>query len=189
MPTAVYYLLAAIVIAVVLHRLWLMGRTYLTMRGERVITCPETKAPAGVEVDAGKAAAQAAAGGVAIELKDCSRWPERAGCDQACVSQIESAPAGCLVRNLLSEWYEGRSCALCGKPVGEIHWHDHRPGLLSPEGRTVEWSEIRAEKLQETLETYRPVCWNCHIAESFRREHPDLVVDRAPRPHAGTETQ
>ena len=26
--------------------------------------------------------------------------------------------------------------------------------------------------------THLPVCWNCHIAESFRREHPELVVDR-----------
>jgi hypothetical protein len=23
-----------------------------------------------------------------------------------------------------------------------------------------------------------PVCWSCHIAESFRRTHPELIVDR-----------
>jgi hypothetical protein len=44
----------------------------------------------------------------------------------------------------------------------------------------VQWSEIPAEKLQEVMRTHQPVCWNCHIAETFRREHPELVVDRAP---------
>ena len=28
------------------------------------------------------------------------------------------------------------------------------------------------------LDSYLPVCWDCHIAESFRREHPELVTDR-----------
>jgi hypothetical protein len=28
------------------------------------------------------------------------------------------------------------------------------------------------------LETHRPVCWNCYIAQFFRHEHPDLVVYR-----------
>lgn len=30
--------------------------TYLRLRGKRVVTCPETKAPAGVEVDARRGA-------------------------------------------------------------------------------------------------------------------------------------
>jgi hypothetical protein len=25
-----------------------------------------------------------------------------------------------------------------------------------------------------------PVCWNCHIAQTFRRVHPELVVVRPP---------
>jgi hypothetical protein len=28
------------------------------------------------------------------------------------------------------------------------------------------------------LETHLPVCWDCYIAQSFVREHPDLVVYR-----------
>ena len=31
------------------------------------------------------------------------------------------------------------------------------------------------------VDNLEPVCWNCHIAESFRREHPDLVTDRDNR--------
>jgi hypothetical protein len=28
------------------------------------------------------------------------------------------------------------------------------------------------------LETHSPVCWDCYIAQEFRRDHPDLVVLR-----------
>ncbi len=39
--------------------------------------------------------------------------------------------------------------------------------------------------LPRVSETHRPLCWNCYFAESFRREFPDLPVDRkrpAPPP-------
>src|SRR6266576_3849706 len=42
----------------------------------------------------------------------------------------------------------------------------------------LEWNEIPLEHLQQTLSTHWPVCWNCHIAETFRRRHPELVTDR-----------
>ena len=70
----------------------------------------------------------------------------------------------------------------CHKPFGEIHWHDHPPALLDSKRKTVEWDTIPAEKLQEALGTHRPVCWSCHIAQMFRREHPELVVDRPSGP-------
>jgi hypothetical protein len=34
------------------------------------------------------------------------------------------------------------------------------------------------------LSTHLPVCWDCHIARRFRREHPALVVDRPRRSQA-----
>ena len=34
------------------------------------------------------------------------------------------------------------------------------------------------EKLPAIPAVYRPVCWTCHVGETFRREHPELVVDR-----------
>jgi hypothetical protein len=52
---------------------------------------------------------------------------------------------------------------------------------MSPDGRTMEWGEVRVEDLPEVLRTHRPVCWNCHVAESFRRQYPDLVIDAPPR--------
>ena len=33
----------------------------------------------------------------------------------------------------------------------------------------------------EAMSASLPVCWNCHVAPTFRREHPGLVVDRTNR--------
>lgn len=84
----------------------------------------------------------------------------------------------CLVWTIITRWYQGRNCVYCHKPFKGIHWHDHPPALVDYERKTVQWDEIPAEKLQEALGTHLPVCWSCHIAETFRREHPELVVDR-----------
>jgi hypothetical protein len=143
-----------------------------------VITCPETGKPAAVEVDARHAAATAALGKPRLRLRDCSRWPERQGCGQECLAQIEMAPKGCLLRTTVTEWYHGKTCILCSKPIGEINWLDQSPGLMGPEGQTFQWNEIPPETVPEVLRTHRPVCWNCHIIETFRHRHPELVVDR-----------
>jgi hypothetical protein len=79
---------------------------------------------------------------------------------------------------MVTEWYAGKSCAMCRKPFGEIHWHDHRPGLLDAEGRTTQWQELPAEDLPGVLDSYRPICWNCQALVTFEREFPDRVVDR-----------
>jgi hypothetical protein len=162
------------------------ARTYARYRGKRLITCPETKAPAAVEVKAASVALAAATGVPHPTLRDCSRWPEREDCGQECLAQIESAPDGCAVRSLLERWYAGRTCVYCERPIGEIHWYDRRPALGDAGGRTIAWEGFRAEELPEILKTHLPVCWSCHVSETFRREHPDLVVDRPwKQPHAG----
>lgn len=153
-------------------------RTWLRYRGQRMIECPESHAPAGVEVDARQAALSALGGRLELHLKDCTRWPERAGCDEACLRQVETSPDDCLVRNVLARWYEGRTCALCGTAFGQIHWHDHRPGLLAPDGAPRNWAELPVDGIPAALQTHRPLCWNCAVAESFRRRFPDLVIDR-----------
>jgi hypothetical protein len=158
-------------------------RTYLKYRNKSLVTCPETRKPAAVQVDAGRAVRDVLEGRrVRIHLDQCSRWPEREHCGQECLSQIENDPEGCSVWGIAQQWYRGRACAYCHKPIEKIHWHDHRPALLSPEKKTVQWSEIPAEKLLEVFETHLPVCWSCHIAQTFRREHPELVVDRREDP-------
>ena len=152
---------------------------YRRYRGTRVVVCPETRKYVAVEVDARRAAATATdEGGPQLVLASCTRWPERADCDQACVAQIERAPEDCLVRTMLDEWYAGKSCHFCGQAFGAIQWHDHKPALLTPDHLVVEWKELRPESVPGALRTHRPVCWNYAVAETFRAEYPELVTDR-----------
>ena len=151
---------------------------FMKYRGKRVVVCPETRKYVAVEVDARHAATTAATGRPELVLHSCTRWPERADCDQACISQIERAPEDCLVRTMLEGWYAGKSCHFCGCAFGEISWADHKPALLSPDHLIVEWKDVPPERVPEALKTHSPVCWDCAIAETFRMEHPELVTER-----------
>jgi hypothetical protein len=174
------YLTLLIVALVVLYRVIpKVAGAYLKYRGKRVITCPETRKPAGVTVDATHAAVTAAVDYPKLRLKTCSRWPEREDCGQACLLQVQLSPRDCLVRNILTDWYLGKHCVSCGREFGEIHLLDYKPALLSPEGKTIEWREVASERVPEVLETHFPICWDCHITESFCRQHPEMVVDRS----------
>jgi hypothetical protein len=150
-------------------------------RGARAITCPANLRPAGVQVDAHHATLTGLAGAAQLRLSSCSRWPENAGCGQECLSEIQAAPDGCLVRNILAGWYRGKPCAFCGRVFGDIEWNAQKPALLSADKITVEWERIPAERLQATLQTALPVCFACHMANTLVREHPDLVIDRSRR--------
>lgn len=158
--------------------LWRFARTYAKVRGQRVVTCPETQAPAGVAVNAKAAALAALAGKHRLELDACTRWPEKAGCGQECLREIEKAPEGCLVRGILAAWFADKSCALCGKPLGPVDWTKHKPVLMDARRRTFEWRELEAVAIPRLLETHAPVCWDCHIIETLVRKHPDKVVER-----------
>ena len=130
-------------------------------------------------MDARHAVATSLAHAPRLRLSQCSRWPEKAGCGQECLRQIEAAPEDCLVRNILLKWYEGRNCVSCGRPIGEIVVGGVRPALLSADMNTVEWSDIAAEQLPDFLSAAQPVCFACHMASRMVREHPELVTDRS----------
>lgn len=155
-------------------------RAYFDYRGKRLITCPETQKTAAVDVAAGEAALGAFLKEPTLRLKECSRWPERQGCGQDCLQQIEADSESCLVWNIVSKWYEGKKCVFCHKLIGPLHHMDHAPALLGPDFKTAEWKDLRPEQLPEVFSRYQPVCWNCHVAESFRRLHPELVTTREP---------
>jgi hypothetical protein len=155
-------------------------RTYFKFRGKRIVSCPENHRAAAVDVSAVKAAAKAAIGAPHLALSQCSRWPERANCGQQCLAQIEETPRACLVRTIVNQWYAGRDCVYCHQPFHEIHWYDHPPALLDQENRTIGWKDIPAGSLQQTFRTHLPVCRNCHVAQTFRRVRPELVVIRPP---------
>jgi hypothetical protein len=153
-------------------------RAYFNFRGQRLVTCPETHKFEAVNVAAGEAALGGFFNEPTLRLNQCSRWPERQDCGQDCLQQIEADPENCLVWNRVSQWYQGKKCVFCQKTIGPLQHLDHAPALLGPDFRTTEWTGIRPEQLPEIFSTHQPVCWNCHVAESFRRLHPELVTDR-----------
>ncbi len=175
-------LVLALAVALFLVRAIPGVRAYFGYRGKRLITCPETHKPEAVNVDVREAALGAFLSEPTLRLKQCSRWPERQDCGQECLQQIEVSPENCLVWNIVSKWYEGKKCAFCHKTFGPLHHLDHAPALLDPDHKTVEWKDLRPEHLPEVFSTHRPVCWNCHVAQTFRRLHPELVTDRELEP-------
>ena len=179
MYTTVGILITVAVIAAVLWYgiRWLV-RSSSGFGGPRIVTCPETHKPAIVEVDSLRASLTSAVGLPEIRLKECSRWPIREQCGQECLMDLDVAPESCLVSGVLMRWYHDKNCVYCRTPFPELHWADHRPALLSPAGKLTSWGEVNLDELRNVLETHLPVCWNCFIAQSFRREHPDLVVLR-----------
>jgi hypothetical protein len=185
MPTP-FQLVLGVAVLVGLGVLFLFGRrlaeAWTRYRGTRVVVCPDNREMVAVRVDARHAAATAPQGHPDLRLESCTRWPEKAGCGQECLGQIESAPEACLLRNILADWYQGKSCAFCRREFHAIHWHDHRPGLVGPGGAILGWDGFRPEQVLDVLATHKPVCWDCRVAESFRREHPELVTDRGAPP-------
>ena len=178
----------AVAVGLFLSRVIPAVQAYFMYRGKRLITCPETLTNEAVDVAARKAATWAFVGESTLRLDQCSRWPERQDCGQACLLQVRLAPQDCLLRNILIDWYADKHCVSCGRQFGEIHLYDHKPALLSPDGKTFEWREIPAERVNDVLATHAPVCWDCHILQTFCREHPDMSVDRS-RISAGVQRE
>jgi hypothetical protein len=179
-------LLLAAVVAVYVG---LALRTYFRMRGSRVIVCPENHKPAAVTVDAAHAAVTAVWEKPELQLKTCSRWPEKHDCNQACTAQIALAPHDTLTFELLKRWYADKACAVCRRAIEPLHNGGPKPGMLnitSPGQEIVAWDEIPAEALPAMFETHVPVCASCQVAEGFRRQFPELAVDRPEHPSVGT---
>jgi hypothetical protein len=159
--------------------------SWMKWRGTRIVVCPETLHPVAVEVDAVHIAAEEAITGEGrLRLDSCSRWPERADCGQECLRQVEEFPHACLLESIVRTWYAGKSCSICSRAIGPIVWHDLPPALRLDDGTTVEWSAVDPPDIPRLLSSAEPVCWNCHLALSFRHDHGDLVVDRPP--HSAT---
>lgn len=67
--------------------LWFVPK-YRLFQEKRILTCPETRAAAIVQMDAGRFAATSLFARPTLRVRDCSRWPARAGCDQACAAGL-----------------------------------------------------------------------------------------------------
>jgi len=160
---------------------------YVRYRGKRIVTCPETHEAVSTEINAALAAGTWLVTQPRFVVTACSRWPERAGCDQACAPQIEADAEGTRVRDIVTHWYTERTCVYCAKPIEDLVGATG-PGLLNADGELYEWSDIAAEDLPRTLANSVAVCARCELAEDFRRRFPNRVIDRAAtRPDHGQD--
>lgn len=155
---------------------------YARYRGKRIVTCPETNAPVGAEINAALAAGTWMVTQPRFVVTACSRWPERAGCDQACAPQVEASPDETLVRSIVAKWYGERTCVYCAQPIREIGGAAVTPALLGPDGALREWNDVAAENLPLVLTNAAAVCARCELAEDFRRRFLDRVTDRPITP-------
>lgn len=175
-------ILAAVVVLAVAILLLLRGpfKAWRYYRAPRVVTCPDNHQAAAVSVNAVRAAVSSP-DHPALRLDSCSRWPEKAGCGQECLKQVHDQPDDCMVRTMVARWYEGKSCAICGRAIKLADWHFENPAVLGPDGAPRQWSSFAAEELPGVFATHRAVCGNCYLNEGFRAAHPELVSDRPAR--------
>lgn len=61
---------------------------YEALKKKKSVVCPETGNAARVGVDARRGALGVVFGAPTLHVTECSRWPERASCDQACRKQV-----------------------------------------------------------------------------------------------------
>ncbi len=94
-------------------------------------------------------------------------------------SHAKSNPHDAATTAQLKHFFEGKECAACSRPIPPVHLGDQRPGLLNAKTHEeIAWDDIPAANLSTTLESHAPICSHCLIVEAFRRQHPELVVDR-----------
>lgn len=92
---------------------------------------------------------------------------------------VRSNPHDAETTARLKYFFEGKACAACGRPIPPLHAGDLRPGLLNLTTReAMAWKDIPPVNLTTTLEGHAPICSNCLTLETFRRQHPELIVDR-----------
>ncbi len=63
----------------------LVVHTFQRYRDKRLMTCPETGGTAEVNIDAQRAAYSSAFGRPLLNIKNCTLWPKKKGCDEDCV--------------------------------------------------------------------------------------------------------
>jgi hypothetical protein len=152
------------------------ARTWRRLHELRVVRCPGTGGGAALHLG-GAGTAIGLGVGAWPHVTRCSLWPERRLCAQSCLAEVETSPEQCAFEGILARWYCGRSCACCRRLVAPVRWGEPRPSLLSPGGRLVTWLDIDPPSVYEVLSMHRAVCAGCTVAERFRRDHPDLIVE------------
>ena len=106
MLTLFWLLLFLVAICLILLMPALLGKSVFdSFRGNRRVECPETHSPVVVRFNALRAAFTSLSGQPKLRLADCSRWPVRADCDQACIADAAHSPALPVDRVVAPPWH------------------------------------------------------------------------------------
>jgi hypothetical protein len=160
-----YDLVAVLLICLFVLCFQRAGGALMIYRGIRVITCPETAQPAAVGLAAWPVAVSAVLR-TPLRIRECSLWPERRECDQACVQEIQATPAESLVTTILARSWQDKSCICCGAPLKKVRPGRHQPCLMGPALKMIEWRDISPQNIPEVAATSGLVCRTCRIAET-----------------------
>ena len=90
------FILGLMVVALLYIEMPVISEALVRFRQRRRITCPEHGHEADVKIDAAHAAMTAAVGRRDIRVEECSRWPEKEGCDQ----HTSVHPITCVICNV-----------------------------------------------------------------------------------------
>ena len=155
--------LAGFLLGLVLQR---AACAFLRFRGTRVVRCPEDRQLTAVELSSWQAVLSGLSGRALPHVRNCSRWPARAGCDQGCVKEIRTAPAATLVETIVANWCHYNACYYCGARLAHLRIGPHQPHLINRDLRIFEWRDIPPQEIPQTLRHCEPVCENCVVAET-----------------------
>jgi hypothetical protein len=151
------------------------GRRQLA--GVRLVECPETHGLAAVTLDRLPALMAALVNRPPeAGLASCSRWPDRGRCEEPCLPQARDRHNA--VSDLVARWSADKRCTLCGGRLADASAVGHHVALRATDGITREWPDLDPVTVPDAMRASQPVCWNCHVAETFRRTHPELITDR-----------
>lgn len=157
---------AALIVLVIYHR----------EPRKRNVMCPESGMPAEVEIDGLHAFYTLLRDQKEIRLKSCSRWPQRAGCDEDCLAQIASGPA---IERVVAKWCNGKKCAICAMPITRLDWQRGRAGALDTKRNLIELRDMNWNEFPMVLEQYEPLCWRCHETELVKRRQARDTIQLA----------
>ena len=70
-----------------------------------------------------------------------------------------------MIKKRLESWYQGKACSCCERGFGVIRWHEHKPALISPDHKLLQWKDVLAEEMSQVLATHEPVCGTCNFGD------------------------
>jgi len=87
----IYFFLSYLALALMIPTCWALVPIWRRARASRQVDCPAAAHIAIVDLDPWYAVRMHALGNQELRVKECSQWPQRRHCGQACLVQIGAA--------------------------------------------------------------------------------------------------